>query len=249
LHRALVAALDPPSPDQDFHRLHPWRDDGGYLAALVEGCRKECLVLPSYASVRPLVLEAAKQCAVQALNHNPDPRRRDSALQAWAEREHPDRGMPWFEQTAAASASIAPHVLLALASEPLHDEREIDCVYTAYSWISLAIAMLDSYADRVEDAATGDHSYISHYPNTEVAIKRLVEIIDQTMHAACAQRGGYRHAVIAASMIAMYLSKDNTRTPATLLTTRQLVNAGGSLTRLLLPILRLWRAAYALRMA
>ena len=67
--------------------------------------------------------------------------------------------------------------------------------------------MLDSYADRVEDAATGDHSYISHYPNTEVAIKRLAEIIDQTMHAACARRGGFRHAVIAASMIAMYLSR------------------------------------------
>ncbi|MGO9247124.1 MAG: hypothetical protein ACLP7W_00820 [Solirubrobacteraceae bacterium] len=31
-----------------------------------------------------------------------------------------------------------------------------------YPWVSLAITMLDSYAHRLDDAATGDHSYTRH---------------------------------------------------------------------------------------
>ena len=50
-------------------------------------------------------------------------------------------------------------------------------------------------------------------------------------------------------MVAMYLSKDSARTPAMHPTTRSLVHAGGSLAMLMLPILRLWRIAYALRSA
>jgi hypothetical protein len=55
--------------------------------------------------------------------------------------------------------------------------------------------------------------------------------------------------VIAACMVAMYLSKDSARTPAMRPTTDRLSEAGGSLTRLLLPVLRLWRVAYAQRSA
>ena len=42
-------------------------------------------------------------------------------------------------------------------------------------------------------------------------------------------------------MVAMYLSKDSARDPALHATTDSFVRAAGSLTRLLLPILRLWR--------
>ncbi len=51
--------------------------------------------------------------------------------------------------------------------------------------------------------------------------------------------------MIVACMVAMYLSKDSAHTEVMRTTTRGLVRAGGSLTRLLLPILRLWRIAYA----
>jgi hypothetical protein len=50
-------------------------------------------------------------------------------------------------------------------------------------------------------------------------------------------------------MIAMYLSEDSARTPELQTTTQSLIVAGGSLTRLLLPILRAWRLVYAQRSA
>jgi hypothetical protein len=43
----------------------------------------------------------------------------------------------------------------------------------------------------------------------------------------------------------MYLSKDIARTRAMRETTDALLDAGGSLTHLLLPILRLWRIIYS----
>ncbi len=246
LHLALAAALEPGKPTLDHYQLHPWSDDGGYLDAIVDACRERCHALLSYTSVSAFVCEAARRCTVQALNHNPNPHDRECALRAWAVRECPKNDAPWFESTAAASASVTPHALLALAAEPTCEEHEIAHIHAAYQTVSLAIAMLDSYADQADDAATDAHSYIANYADPDTAAKHLADIIEQTIRATSILPRGHRHAVISACMVAMYLSKKShtNRTRA-----RRLARAGGSLTALLLPVLRLWRIAYSLRFA
>jgi tetraprenyl-beta-curcumene synthase len=244
LHVALVEALDPGGPISDYYRYHPWKNDGGYLRALVEACREGCEALPSYPRVRPYVLEGVRRCSIQSINHDIVPERRDAALRDWAEREFPgESSMRWFELTAAASAFI-PHALLALAVEPSCEDRDIAQAGAVYfPWISLAIAMLDSYVDRFDDASRGDHSYIAHYGDDELATRRLREIVDRTLRETNGLRNGTRHAVIAGCMVAMYLSRERDETPEMRARTLTLVTAGGSLTRLLLPLLRIWRAA------
>jgi cytochrome P450 len=245
LHIALVEALDPGGPISDYYRYHPWKDDGGYLRALVEACRESCAALPSYPLVRSHVLEGVRRCSIQSINHDTVPERRDAALRDWAEREFPgEHAMRWFELAAAASAFM-PHALLALAVEPSCGDRDIAQANAAYfPWISLAIAMLDSYVDRFDDACRGDHSYIAHYGDDELAACRLREIVDRTLRGANGLNSGARHAVIAGCMVAMYLSRERDETPEMRARTRTLVTAGGSLTRLLFPLLRIWRAAY-----
>ncbi len=105
--------------------------------------------------------------------------------------------------------------------------------------------MLDSYVDQAEDLANGDHSYVSHYPTPQLAATRIRGLVERSLIEARALRDGERHAVIVACMVAMYLAKDSAHTEGMRQTTRGLVCAGGSLTRLLLPILRLWRIANA----
>ena len=248
LHLALSEALDPGAPISDYYRHHPWKDDGGYLRALVETCRAGCAALPSYPRVRSHVLAGVALCAVQGVNHDPDPERRDAALRAWAERESPgERAITWFEFTAAASA-FTPHVLLALAAESTCEEGDIAEALAAYfPWVSLAIAMLDSYADQLDDAVSGQHSYISHYGDAGVAVQRLCEIVDWTAREAHGLRDGHRHATIVACMVAMYLSRDGAYAPELRAATRTLAGAGGSLTRLLLPLIRMWRSVYLRR--
>lgn len=279
LHAALSDALILDAKIAEHYRHHPWRDDGGYLRALVRSCRGSCASLPSYALVAEPAIREARRCEVLALNHDPDPRRREDALREWARREcsggagiglgeagvglggagvglgeagmDPGRtGMSWFELSGAATASLTVHALLALGAEARSTRDVLEATYGVYfPGLSLATTMLDSYVDRAEDAASGGHSYIAHYGDPERAVARVGEIVSRSIHEARALHRGHRHAVLAGCMVAMYLSRDSAREACNRPASAQLAQAGGSLTRLLLPILRLWRIAYALSSA
>lgn len=249
LHIALVDALDPRRTPTDYYRHHPWHDDGGYLASLVQACRECCTRLPSYERVRPLVVREAWRAQVLAINHEPDPLVRDRTLRLWSATEFPHgHDASWFELTGAASAGLTIFALLALASEPVCSDAEIEQTNDAYfPWTSAVATMLDSYVDQPEDTVSGDHIYISHYPTLQDATSRMCALIGRCLAEMRQLRGSEKHTLIATCMIALYLSKDSARTPATRKTTRTLAAAGGSLSRVLVPILRLWRIAYAQR--
>jgi tetraprenyl-beta-curcumene synthase len=249
LHLALIDALDPERPLSDYYRHHPWQDDGGYLYTLVNVCRECCLRLPSYERVRALVVREARRAQVLAINHDLDPLNRDTALEAWSTDEFPTgHEVTWFELSGAASAGLTIFALLALASEPACSDAEITRTYNTYfPWTSAAATMLDSYVDQTEDAENGDHIYISHYPTPELATQRSCMLVRRCLREARALNHGETHILIAASMAALYLTKESARTLAMRDTTKTLADAGGSLTRVLIPILRLWRIAYAQR--
>jgi tetraprenyl-beta-curcumene synthase len=249
LHLALVDALQPGGPKADYYRHHPWRDDGGYLDALVDTARECCRELPAYEQVRQLVVQEAHRAQVLALNHHVDPAHRDAALKAWTQQEFPSgHEASWFELSGACSAGLTIFALLALATEGACDPSEIARTHSTYMpWVSVAATMLDSYVDQIEDAQSGDHIYVSHYPSRGFAIERVGRLLRRCLGEAGGLQGSEKHILIAASMTALYLSKDSARLPAMRASTKTLAAAGGSLTRVLVPILRLWRTAYALR--
>ncbi|HXA55199.1 MAG TPA: DUF2600 family protein [Solirubrobacteraceae bacterium] len=246
LHTALSEALDPGAPVSAYYRHHPWRGDGGYLCALVFACRDQCARLPAYRVVRSRAIDAAVLARVLGLNHEPDPSARERALREWAAREAQGWGeLEWFESTAAASGWLTVLVLLALATAERLEESRVRATCAAYlPWISLVGTMLDSYADQAQDRAAAEHSYIAHYSCAEEAVERLSELVAEAARRARALPDGARHVVIVACMVAMYLSKDSSRAPRLRASTRHLAGAGGSLPRLLLPVLRLWRVLY-----
>ena len=260
LHLALVEALDPGAEMSDYYRHHHQDgEDGGYVRALVEGCRARCAALPGYEEVRPVLLRAASLSAVLAINHEPDSGLREQALQEW-DAHHADeqpgrdpaiRGeQAWYERTAGASAWLTVLAMLALAAEPAPAARTAKQTYAAYlDWVSPAGAMLDSYGDIAEDTADGEHSYIAHYPNMDVAVERVSELVHRSRSEARTLPNGARHDVITACMIAFYLSKDSVRGPEMRHSTRKLLRAGGPFAALLLPVLRAWRMAYGQRSA
>ena len=250
LHLALSEALAPDTPASDYYRHNPRRSDSGYLGALLGACRAGCALLPSYRAVRPFAIRAATLTQVLGLNHELDPAAREQALREWAASHFGGLdGLVWFESTAAASAWLTVLALLALAAGREEcDASRCAATYAAYlPWISLAGTMLDSYVDQAEDAAREDHSYIAHYSCAEEAVERLGELVREAVLRARSLPDGPRHAVLVASMVAMYLSKDSARTPQLRASTRRLAVAGGSLARVLLPVLRVWRVAYAQR--
>lgn len=249
LHLALVDGLDPERPVSDYYRHHPWRDDGGYLNALVRTCRETCSLLPSYDIARPLLIQETWRAQVLAINHELDPVRREDALRQWARQECPaGHEASWYELTGAASASLTIHALLALAAKPSLSTVVFTRVHRAYSpWISAATTMLDSYVDQTEDAINCDHSYVAHYPTVEIATRRVRGLISRSIQEATNLPDSEQHILIIACMTAMYLSKDSAWTTAMRQRTRQILATAGPLVRLLLPILRLWRITYSQR--
>jgi tetraprenyl-beta-curcumene synthase len=250
LHLAVRDALIPGGPLSDYYADHPWKDDADYLQALVEDCRHQCEALPSFASVQPLLVrEADRARRILTLNHLPDPDERDSGLRQLAMAEFPgERRWSWFELTAGTCGQLAIFALLALAAKPELDEREVAATYDAY-WplMPLLATMLDSYVDRAEDVDDGNHQYVSHYPDPDQAVERISELIEMAAREVLTLPGGHRHAVILSCMVGLYLTKDSARTPAMASGAEQLVRAGGSLSRALMPVLRIWRSAYAQR--
>jgi len=271
LHLALVEALEPSTAMSDYYRFHSSSDDGGYARALVERCRAGAQRLPSYEAVKPLLMRAAAQSGVLGLNHEPDPARREVVLKEWAEDRIPAApstallvdeqragtpGQSWYERAAGSSAWVTVLALLALAAEPTRaagrwiQDEEVARTYDAYmQWIAPAGAMLDSFADIAEDRASGDHSYVAHYPSMAVATQRIGELVRQSRREIRALPGGAGHSVVLSSMIAFFLSKQSARAPELRASTRELRRAGGPLVALLLPVLRLWRTAYGQRSA
>jgi tetraprenyl-beta-curcumene synthase len=150
----------------------------------------------------------------------------------------------------SSRSTLGIHALLAHAADPALAQPEVRRVHAAYMpWVCAASTMLDSYVDAAADQAEDGHSYLAHYISRGAAAGRVCELVRRSMCEARGLRCGARHALIVAGMAAMYLSADEARTPALGATTDALLEAGGSLTRLLEPILRLWRIACAQRAA
>ncbi|MDO8185802.1 DUF2600 family protein [Conexibacter sp. JD483] len=248
LNRALLHALDPDAALTDYYRHHPWHDDGGYLAAIVAYCQHECQRLPTYPRIKPHILAAARRIDVQIFNHDPNPARRDAALAAFAAQTYPDLHEPaWFELTAAASSTVGVHALLALAADPETTEADVIATDRAYAFsICAASTLLDSLVDEREDATTGDHSYIGHYPSAAEAIDRICAIVTQSRDEAAALRQGRRHALIAGGIVAMYLSKDDAYRPDIRDRVGRILRAAGPLPTLQRPIMRTLRLARGL---
>jgi cytochrome P450 len=250
LHLALVEALNCDAPMSDYYRHHPWKDDGGYVPALVEVCREGCRALPSYIRVRAHLLTGAEISGVaQSIKHHPDRDHREPALRAWAQSQPAMQDLTWFELIAAASAYV-PYGLLALATEPTVDELQVSGTRDLYfPLVSLLMSTLDSYSDLSEDNVSGDHSFIAHYPDIDAAIERMAVLIDRAMRQARGLPNGCDHAVIVACAVAMMATRDGPQTSEMRAHTEMLVHAGGSLTRCLMPIMRAWRVRYRRRVS
>lgn len=253
LHRALSDVYQTDTPLSAYYHLHADNDDSGYLNALVLQCRYATTRLARFSTVRIRLLHEAHRCShALSINHQTDPDRREREMRAWARPSTAsDHAISWFEQTAAAAAALAMFALLAQAAgHASPSPAELNAIRSAYNpWACCAATMLDSYADRDEDQRHHQHIYIDYYPSPEQMTEKTGRLIRECLARTRPLQHGHTHAVLLASMIAMYLTRQSSRAPQRRQTTKQLARLSGTLTRTLIPALRIWRAAYRLRSA
>ncbi len=195
--------------------------------------------------VAPVLRREAERISVQAINHAAEPARIPGTLQEWVTSEyHGKHEVAWFELAAAAGANLAIYALFALAAETECPSGRVTDAYRAYfPWTGALATMLDGFVDQFDDARHGEHCYITYYQSPDDATKEISRLVRRCLSETHSLRNSERHTLVAAAMVAMYLSRDSARTPSLRTASHQLAEAGGSLTRALVPVLRLWRVA------
>jgi tetraprenyl-beta-curcumene synthase len=199
LYERLGVALDPAVKYQGF------RDDGGYLDRLVEGCRATVTQLASYEVVRPFAVRAAERCAEGQTFTHAVAQFGIEPLRCWALAQPGADGYLWWEVAAGAVSSLAVHALLATAALPAataDDAVRVDAAY--FPSICALSTLLDSTIDEADDAGTANHRSIEYYDDRDHALRRLEAITRTAWTAAHALPVGRGHASILAGMTAFY---------------------------------------------
>jgi tetraprenyl-beta-curcumene synthase len=246
---ALVDAVNVGGPLHDYYNNAPGRDDGGYLRALVDRCRRACATLPRYELARPLLLREARRMEALDLCHDPVPWRRDAALRRFAQREFPEvDGATWQELAGSATSMIAVIALLALAADETCSRDDLAAVAAVYApWVGALSLILDSYIDQDDDAVTGAWSFVTYFDSDDAVRRRGHELIERAMTGVGTLPHADRHKVVLSAMLAMFLTSDSARRDPLASDVPELLRAGGPLTLTLAPILRAWRLAYRQR--
>ncbi len=200
---ALVAAIETPASPL---RLDPLGDDGGYLGALVTACRGRLWRLPSALDVERQATVAAVRCAhALAFTHAAAVSGTTDELRDWTETEAPSAGYSWWEIAAGGNSSIAILALLAAAADPLNALDTAAALATAY-WPHLCVmsTMLDSLVDYERDAASGDFSFVAHYPDRAAVRCGLVRAAQHSVMAASKLRHSHTHTMIVCGVAGYY---------------------------------------------
>jgi len=208
LHAAYTDALEPAGETGDYYSLYPYRDDGGYLAALVAECRAVLRRLPSYDVVKGDALRLARLYSdLQTFKHT-FWARREELLQQWFaghSAAHPE--LDWWEFAAAAGSTLGIFALCAAAARPNLAPSEARLLTAGYfPWICGLHILLDYFIDQAEDRAGGDLNFVSYYPDAAACRERLALFFRRALAEAARLPDPHFHLTVVRGLPAFYLS-------------------------------------------
>lgn len=210
------------SAGSSYYSLHPNKDDGGYLAALVAQCRRCTARLPAYAVVRPYVRRlVGLYNDLQVYKHGPLAGR-VPALERWfagqtaagGQRTADEPWRPvltthlhWWEFAAAAGSTLGVFALFTAATNPNLTASDAERIVDAYfPWICGLHILLDYLIDQEEDAAGGDLNLVSFYPDGAARRRRLTMFVREARRRARTLPDAAFHTSIVQGLPGLYLS-------------------------------------------
>jgi tetraprenyl-beta-curcumene synthase len=242
---AIGAIIDSTRPWPGYFGQQP-APDGGYLDALADACRTATARLPHYAAARPALIQQTRCAQIMDIEHHmagPDRARRLKRF-ATDKLSNKTTDVEWWELAAGAASMMTVIVTLALAADERTTSGDIERAVDAYILVGSVGSLLDNYIDQDDDAATGTHNFMNYYATREQGQHRLAVLIERALREVGTLRRGKHHLVIVASMTAMYLTTDSAGSETLRASTDALAARGGSLTQLLIPMMRVWRSVY-----
>lgn len=234
LHMAMTDALTPHKPQEDYYLYYPYKQDGGYLAALVSACQKEAAKLPRYSLIKKDVLGFARMYAKLQTYKHLTPGVREEKIKLWINSYLPIYPqLSTWEFAAATGSTLGIFVLFAAAlSKTLKQDTASRIAETYFPWICALHILLDYYIDEAEDTLTNDLNFVSYYTTQEVTQRLLFFLKESFIHIHKLPHSTFHYTVLC-GLLAMYLSDPKANTTEKKSITLHILKAAGAYPRLL----------------
>ncbi len=218
LHTAMLDSLEPGATEHsDYYCLFPSRDDGGYLAMLVDQCREALAALPHYPGCKEYMLKFTRlYIDLQSYKHMERRAGEEKLAAMYAINSSAAPDLYWWEYAAACGSTLGIFALAADGQNPPE-------TWAAYMpWVNGLHIMLDYFIDQDEDLQHGDMNLVSFYgPRKQV--ERILWFYHLARKAVQSLARARFHTLIVDGLLAMYLSDAKARSPELANPSRQLL--------------------------
>lgn len=208
LHQAMLDAITPSAPLQDYYAFRNERDDGGYLEQLVIRCQSCIMLLPSYEAVEPHVRELISYyCDLQVYKHVHRDKREGELLKWWEGHSENYPDLKWNEFAAATGSTLGVFMLFLSAADPqLLPETAVTIRKAYFPHVCGLHILLDYLIDEEEDRIGGDLNFCNYYEHEEQTIERFRYIVDHAREDIKKMAHTRFHRMIIEGLLALYLS-------------------------------------------
>ena len=208
LHVSMLAALDGGVEASGLYEGYPWKDDGGYLQALVLTCRRETAVLPHFRVVRDQAIDLVSLYIDLQVHKHTQGLERVRRLSSWHVAHLTSAPETyWWEFAAAAGSTLAIFALLAMASQRHVKPQEVSTLLDAYfPYVAGLHILLDYFIDQEEDARWHDLNLVSYYPDQDQRKQRMQGILKAALEWTGNLPDPGFHQGVVLGLLAMYLT-------------------------------------------
>lgn len=213
LHEAMLHALTPDAPLENYYRYRTEQDDGGYLHDLVKTCQTVIGDLPAYKHIFEINIELAQYyCDLQVHKHVKK-EERVPALESWFNlHKHQLPPMSWYEFSACSGSTLGIFCLVAYATNEKFTRAKAQKVKDSYfPWVQGLHIMLDYFIDQEEDRQGGDLNFCFYYEDEKQLIKRLECFATEADKSIRNMPDQPFHHFINKGLLAIYLADEKVR--------------------------------------
>ena len=208
LHESILQALSPDMPPSAYYRFRREQDDGGYLSALTQTCRKVLSGLPGYHLGAASLRELAGLYVDLQVHKHVRKEERLSRLQAWfAGRAKYLPPMAWYEFAACAGSTLGIFCIVSQLFNPSTSAALIGKIKNAYfPWVQGLHILLDYLIDQEEDRSVQDLNFCSYYENKEIMAERIGYFYHQAQASVACLPDAKFHRLVTRGLLSIYLA-------------------------------------------
>ncbi|OAH56268.1 MULTISPECIES: tetraprenyl-beta-curcumene synthase family protein [Bacillaceae] len=210
LHEALHDCFFPGEAKSDYYRFRETKDDGGYLNALVDGCRRIVANTPSFSAAKPHVLDLSRYYSELQIHKHVREEEREERLIRWFESYKADLpDMTWYEFSACTGSTVGVYCLMSCAMgsafTPTYAKMVRDCYFPYGQGIHI---LLDYFIDQEEDQEDGELNFCTYYENESVMMDRFLHFLQQAKKGTESLPHAKFHSFLIEGIVAVYLSEE-----------------------------------------